>query len=556
MSAPSIHGRRRLFVLRLSLTVAAGMLLGFSFPPSTVGALALVGLVPLLIVLADIDRVWAGLRWVYVAMAVFHVITLNWTGGYEHGRDPYMMIAGGMTMLIHPLFYFLPMGAYLFVKRHAGPWTALLGLPFLWTGYEFSHTLTEWSFPWLTLAHSQSYNLAGMQFISITGILGITFWILLVNASVFVLYSSIAGGRLAPRSRRGMLALAGILLLVAIPSVHGWFVLTSPEASPAAPLRRPVTVGMIQPDFDPWEKWAVDGPGTIRTYLRMTDSLLASGCRADLVLWPETAIPFFVLSAESVPARDLQESVDSLGVAILTGLPHRTVYRDSSVAPKSAKRDRRTGQRYDTFNAAALIEPFGGPARWHGKMKMVPLAERIPYAEFFSGLDFLRWEVGMGGWAIGKDTVVFREERSGSRFGTQICYESTYPDFVADYVRRGAEFLTIITIDSWWGHMSGAFQHHRIAVFRAVENRRWIARCAVGGISCYIDPYGRTYDDTGLFSRAVLCRTIGRDSELTAYTRAGNVLGEACLWVSCLLVAAAAGERTLRKHRTRLWSMP
>jgi apolipoprotein N-acyltransferase len=151
---------------------------------------------------------------------------------------------------------------------------------------------------------------------------------------------------------------------------------------------------------------------------------------------------------------------------------------------------------------------------------------------------------------------VFREQRSGARFSAQICYESTYPDFVAEYVRRGAEFLTIITIDSWWGHMSGAFQHHRIAVFRAVENRRWIARCAVGGISCYIDPYGRTFDDTELFSCAVLCRTIGRDSEMTTYTRAGNVLGEACLWISCLLVAAAAGERALHKRRTRLWRMP
>jgi apolipoprotein N-acyltransferase len=230
------------------------------------------------------------------------------------------------------------------------------------------------------------------------------------------------------------------------------------------------------------------------------------------------------------------------------------VYADSTLAPRSAKRDRRTGARYDTYNSAALIEPGGGPARWHGKMKMVPLAERVPYQEFFSGLDFLRWDVGMGGWAIGTDTVVFAERRSGARFSTKICYESTYPDFVAEYVRRGAEFLTIITIDSWWGHMSGAYQHHRIAVLRAVENRRWIARCAVGGISCYIDPYGRTYDDTGLFTRAVLCRDIGRSTALTPYTRAGNVLGEVSLGLSCLLIAAAAGERYLRARRTRLWS--
>jgi apolipoprotein N-acyltransferase len=226
---------------------------------------------------------------------------------------------------------------------------------------------------------------------------------------------------------------------------------------------------------------------------------------------------------------------------------------DSTEAPPSARTDIRTGLKYDWFNAAAYLQPGADTAAWYGKMKMVPFAERIPYADLFTFVDFLRWDVGIGGWQIGPDTTVFRDMRTGSRFAPLICYESTYPGFVSAFVRRGAELLVILTIDSWWGRMSGAFQHQRFAVFRAVENRRWVARCAVGGISCYIDPWGRVHDATELFTRAVLTRTITARRELTFYTQHGDFLGEACLTFAMLIAAAIAGKRFLRKQREQLW---
>ena len=80
---------------------------------------------------------------------------------------------------------------------------------------------------------------------------------------------------------------------------------------------------------------------------------------------------------------------------------------------------------------------------------------------------------GIGGWQIGPRQTIFTERRTGTRFCALICYESVYPGFVASFVRSGAEFISIITIDSWWAKMSGAYQHHQFAIFRAVENRRW-----------------------------------------------------------------------------------
>ncbi len=550
------HALRR---IRILLCVLSGVMLGFSFPPSSLGILACFGLVPLLIVLADIEEIGRALRYSYVAFFVFHLITLNWTGGFSHGNDPYMMIAGSITILAHPFFYFIPVTAYLFVRRKFGDRAALTALPFLWVAYEYSHSLTEWSFPWLTLGNSQTYDLVRIQFISATGVYGLSVWILLMNVLGFLLYSHIARADGFFRSRR-VIGLVGLLVTVyLLPLVPGLLVLSGADA---AREREPetagpsITVGIVQSNVDPWNKWSVSGFDALRLYVGMTRSLVhvASPRKPDLILWPETAVPYLILTEQNqFLLSDLRSRLDSIGVPVLTGLPQAVFYRNPADAPPSAKTIQRTGERYDAFNAAALIDPGSSKIQWYGKMKMVPFAERVPYADIFHALDFLRWDVGIGGWQIGRDTTIFTERKTGAKFATMICYESVYPDLVAAFVRKGAEFVSIVTIDSWWGRMSGAYQHHQFAILRAVENRRWIARCAVGGISCFIDPYGRTYDDTELFTQATLVRTIGRRTELSFYSEHGDWLGLTCAWLSCAFLAAALGKVFLNKKREQAW---
>ena len=513
--------RRKVFRLRLGLCVLSGVLLGAAFPPSPLGVLACFGAVPLLIVLADVESTGVALRYTYLAMFVFHVITLNWTGGYVEMKDPYMMIAGAVTMIVHPLFYWIPIGCYLYVRNRMGALPALLALPFFWVGYEYSHTLSEWSFPWLTLGNSQSFDLARIQIAEFTGVFGISFWILVLNVIAFLIYSAAAQRDRFPGwfSVRRLLVL--FLIVFIAPLIYGIIVLSNAHVDGSHPAmdKGTVTVGIIQPNLDPWERWAAHGRSIIDKCWTLTGDLTSGNNRPDIVLWPETVMPYFLLlpsNAGLLTEMRIRAARDS--VAVLLGLPQMVEYPDSQKAPKSSRRDPMTGGRYDIFNAAAFLQPGVDSVPWYGKMKMVPIAERVPYADFFSALDFLRWGVGIGGWQIGPGHVVFRDARTGAAFSTAICYESIYPAFIAESVKKGAEFLTIITVDSWWDHMSGAYQHERFAVFRAIENRRWVARCALGGISCYIDPFGRVYDATRLMTTAELSRTIGRSTALTFYT--------------------------------------
>lgn len=540
--------RQHAFRFRALLCILSGLFLGFSFPPFPVGILACFGLVPLLIVLADLDDIGTQLRFSYLTFLVFHVITVNWTGGYAHMKDVYMMIAGGANMIVHPLFYFIPIGAYVLVKKYLGPRVALVALPLIWVAYEYSHSLSEWSFPWLTLGNSQSYDIGRIQFISVTGVFGLSLWILVMNVLAFVFYSGLAQQKFTPLSRSSFRYVAVIFLVYLLPRVHGQYTLSQNPAGTAS--EKSITVGMVQSNIDPWEKWQMSGFDAVKYYLEKTEHLSRGTVRPDLVLWPETAVTYYFLTpASDTFRRYLQDEVNRIGVPVLTGFQHAVFYDDSTQAPPSAKRMKTTGQRYDAFNAAAFIQPGVEEIPWYGKMKMVPIAERVPYADAFHFLDFLRWDVGIGGWQIGPDSVIFVEKKTGAKFCTMICYESTYPGFVAAFVRKGAEFISIITIDSWWGRMSGAFQHHQFAIFRAVENHRWVARCAVGGISSFIDPFGRVYDKTELFTEALLQRTIGREEKLSFYTEHGDWLGQGCAIFAGLLVAAAAGQGFKNKKR-------
>jgi apolipoprotein N-acyltransferase len=547
------HDRKRTLRYRLLLCALSGLMLGFSFPPSPFGILACFGLVPLLIVLAEVDRLGTALRYSYLTFFIFHLITLNWTGGYVHGNDTYMMIAGAATMIIHPVFYWVPITAYFLVRRHVGDRAALVALPAFWVAYEYSHSLSEWSFPWLTIGNSQSYDLARIQFISLTGVYGLSLWIVILNCLAYALYSSLAVRNTTRVSRRDVVLLGVFVFLWLLPLGYGLWVLSTHESRvPGADGESTVTVGIVQSNVDPWDKWRSGNYETVTLYLGLTERLVDSvrSQKADLILWPETALPFYVLSPRYASLREeIKAFVDRLGVPVLTGLPNAVFYADSTRAPRSAKRIPSTGERYDSFNAAALFQPGSDSIAWYGKMKMVPLAERIPYADFLGFIDFLRWDVGIGGWAIGRDSTIFVEKKSGTRFCTMICYESVYPSFVSTFVRKGAEFIAIITIDSWWDKMSGAYQHEQFAIFRAIENRRWVARCAVGGISCYIDPYGRVYDKTELFTRALLNRKIGRSSVLTLYAKHGDWLSEICVVFSGMFLAAALGRKFFTHQR-------
>jgi apolipoprotein N-acyltransferase len=158
--------------------------------------------------------------------------------------------------------------------------------------------------------------------------------------------------------------------------------------------------------------------------------------------------------------------------------------------------------------------------------------------------------VGISGWGKGRDTVLFEVQRASgppAKFGAMICYESAFPDFVRQFTRNGAEFLVVITNDSWWGNTSGAYQHVGMASLRAVENRRWIVHCANGGISAFVDPLGRVHHATSMYTSVKLWETITLQRQIPFYVRSGDVFAQGCLGSSGVLLVIAFVRKARRK---------
>lgn len=529
---------------RIALAVSSGVMLGLAFPPSPFYSLAYVGLIPVLLLIEIMKSTGQLLRYSYLTLFIFHVLTVYWTGGFVHAHDTWMMAAGVALLLVHPLFYWPSILLYTYVKKRLGLVAGLISFPFLWISYEYIHSLGEFSFPWMTLGNSQAYDLYRGQLAEYTSVYGLSFLLIVFNIIGFILLVNLGTRRWRIRSSQAITAFVVLALLYFLPWLYGARIISRYENEPGG---TSLSVGVIQPNFDPWEKW---GEGLInrwdayeqqfRTFQHQTKLLVRQEPNLDLIVWPETAIPFqILLPTYSGFLQTMQETVDSVRTPIFTGLAHRMFY-DSLHAPITATQSRYGNIYFDDFNSATLFEPNSYIGPIYKKIILVPFAERIPYAETFRFLiEPLKWNVGIGMWGIGKDSIMFSLPSTGSErinFSGIICYESVYPNYVRQFVKKGAQFLIIISNDSWWGNTSGAYQHASYASFRAIENRRWIIRSTNGGISTFVDPLGRLHNETRLYSAANLKGEIQPRNEQTFYTKHGDLFALVCLFCSGLFI--------------------
>ncbi len=533
---------------KIALAILSGVLLSAAFPPVPMGVTVLVAFIPFFLLLERLERYGEACRYVYVLLFIWHAIVGYWSGGFSHLRDLYQTAGGVALLVFNPFFYLLPVLVYLFIRRNLSKNAALISFPFLWISIELFRAHTEFALPWITLGNTQTYDLPLIQFASVTGVYGVSFWILLINLILFLLYQKITSGTWRIRSIKSLTSILLVVLLYIIPVIYGASVLHESEGSSGG---QTIRVALVQPDIDPFEKWTKDPEIPFQTHLDMTKGISKD---IDLVIWSETAIPFYLLHPTNRYYYDfLKQQIDEQQRTLLSGVPGMEFFPDSSPAPKTSKKNK-NGQRYDTYNSAMLFTHDSDSIQKYGKHLLVPFAERVPYSEELSFLNAMQWNFGLGGWGIGKEQTVFHFRTTqgiDARFSTMICFESIFPGFVAEFVRNGAQFLTIVTIDSWWGNTSGAYQHKQYAVLRAIENRRWIARCATGGISCIIDPYGRTVESTELFTKTVLTGSIGLRDDLTVYSKYGDWFAEYCLWISLMVVAAGISKKMYTSIRKR-----
>lgn len=492
----------------ISLAILSGILIGISFPPIPLPILIFFSFVPFFFLLEIKNTLGEINRISYLTFFVFNLITLYWVGSWTKEADPFLMISGVLLLFLNPAFYLIPTSIYFLSTKIISKEKSLLLFPIFWVFFEYIYSVTDLRFPWLTLGNSLPYFNQFIQIADVIGAYGLSLLILYIN--IFI-YLSIKELRTTKKINYKYALIATLLFI--IPIIYG-----SVKIANQKPFVNKVTVGLIQPNLNPWDKWSGGNlDQQIDLYLDLSEKAYKQGAR--LIIWPESALSVYLLSGNySEQVQKIQKFVYMNNIFLMTGMPDVNFYFDLNNAPNDAKKLKSGDAAYTSYNSILLFSPITLEVQKYQKNLLVPFGEHVPFVEHFPFLgNLIRWQVGISSWNAGKEQNVF--DLSAIKVGGIICIESIYPDYVAKFVQKGADFIAVVTNDSWYGYSSGPFQHKEISVLRAIENRRSVVRAANGGISCVIDPFGRTLKKTNLFEKTILVASVPIYSEKTFYTK-------------------------------------
>lgn len=354
------------------------------------------------------------------------------------------------------------------------------------------------------------------QVAAVTGIYGVSFVVMAVNAAL-------ARAILARRTWRQVspaLGTAGLILLVAVG--YGWLQRPPKADAPSIP------VMLLQGNIPQGVKWDPSWQDTtLGIYRDLTRAAVRNQSR--LVVWPETAVPFFF---RDDPRRAQVEALARrVGAHLFVGAP-----------------DRQDGQ---PRNTAFLVGPRGETVGRYDKRHLVPFGEYVPLKKFLFFADVLAGGA-IGEYTPGQAATVFSSPFG--RFGVVICYEAIFPAEVREFFLGGADFLLNITNDAWFGRSAAPAQHFAMAVFRAIENRAYLIRAANTGISAIVAPDGEIVRATELDTPAIVAGTITRRPAVSFYTRYGDVFAWVTVMIALIAVfVPAGGVRLGRGVRSSSW---
>jgi apolipoprotein N-acyltransferase len=483
------------------------------------------------------------IRRAYLIFLFFNLFALYWISSWS-SNDIFIKIGGIAVILIHPIFFLVPIILFWLTLRNISLATGLFFFPFFWTGFEYFHNVGQLAFPWIELGNTETYNTGRVQYIDYTGLHGITFLICIIIVIIFYLAYKINTREWSMKSRESIVCASVIILLILIPNLYSSIYLNSEGIKRftdyTSNSQKTLKAAIIQTNIDPWKKWSAPVPEIDDSLIKKLEA--AVKLNPELIVLHETAVPFYFFSEYYI--NETNKFIDFANKNrkhLMMGIPYLYYYNDSNTAPKDSRIMKGSGKRYDTFNSAVLIEPNMNPSEFkvYSKSRLVPVSERIPYQEYVPFLqNTLKWGVGISSWQIGKDMTIFRmqEDDKSFSFAVLICFESAFSEYASEFVKNGAEFLVVITNDGWFGKSSGPYQHQQFAVLRAIENRKWIIRSAQTGISCFIDPLGNTYDKTELFTESTIAKDIIANNEKTFYAEHGDVIGKISYGISVFML--------------------
>lgn len=438
---------------------------------------------------------------------VHFLVQLYWivfVVGHYGGLPLYFSIPALLLLCFYMSGYFIILAVLIRgISSTYPPFAGLWLIPAAWVAMDYLCSLGFTAFPWMDLGYGTVNVPLFMQSADIWGHYGLTFLIVLLNTcfAFCLMYKK------QLKNRRAM-TISVVVFLVATLSYSYWRMQVVESELAGAPT---INVGVVQGNIDQAQKWNPTRQGaTVKTYIDQSRVLLHSSLKPDVLLWPETALPFYPPGHPLL--LPISRFLQGEEVMLLTGSPW---YERESLA----------GDGLKLYNSSLLFNTEGKIVNRTSKSHLVPFGEYVPFKKY---LPFIAPLVeSVGDFIPGE--ITDPPACKNAKIGVLICFESIFPDISRKWVAEGANLLVNITNDAWYGKSSAPHQTLAMTRLRAVETRRSVVRAANTGFSAFIDPLGRVQEASPLFVNWQSVRPVVLMEEQTVFMRGGFTFPLVCL---------------------------
>ena len=471
-------------------SIISAILMGISQQPWGFGFLAWFSLVPFLFVIQKENSLKGIILQSFLWGFLYHLIFFFWISdniGLDSIILRYLIML--LVVFVLTLNIILIYTLYHYLKKYFN-YNVLYFLPIIIVAIEYLRSLGFYGSIWNSLAYTQIDYLLISQNIEYTGIYGLTFWLVLINVVIYQMFINF-----------NRVNISILIILFLFPWITGLIIKSNYING-----TEKINVKIIQPNVSLYEK----RQSLENSLNKMIDlSNQTSNDSIDLILWPESSISnLFVVegSYNSNLSLNMNQFLENVQFSLVAG-------SDLRLSDKK-------------YNSSILFQSDSVISIYH-KQKLVPNVERTPSIFNKIGLN-----IGLANFDIGKELSMFSVNKIN--FTSMICIESVFPKLTRQFVNNGAEFITYIVNDGWYPRNPQLDQHARRCIYRAIENRRSVIRCANTGISMIVNPYGNITNRLEFNKEGVIESYISTSSRKTFYTQYGDLFS--IFNVVCMIV--------------------
>ena len=533
------------------LAILSGSLLAASWVTYGITPLIFIAFVPLLLADSHIRSHYKHTKrkifiLSYIAFLIWNIVSTWWIWNSTQ-------VGAVLAISINSLLMALTFLLYHLIAKRSTQKLSLIFLVAIWLSFEMFQLWWDISWPWLNLGNVFSEKITWIQWYEYTGTFGGSLWVWLLN----IIFYIAAKNYLTDKNRALLAKRVGIaMLFFAIPVVISYYSYINYSEKGL----KTADVVVLQPNIDPYEEkyqFSNENTSEAMSYF-LLDKL---DHKVNFIITPETMLSRNILIdelANSAPVNTLKNLFLAfpqvnwvVGVSLLKFIEDKkdVTAQSNYLAEKDIW--------YNDYNSAFLLnyDYFRSDTLpLYHKSKLVVAVENFPYQQILKPIlgDML---INLGGTVALKTTQsersVFTGRETFGKAAPIICYETVYGEFVTDYIKKGANFLAILTNDAWWGDTQGYKQLLSYTRLRAIETRRSVARSANTGISAFINGRGDILKALPYRDFNTLRCTIALNEEVTFYVRMGDyiarIAGFLAFFIFLYAIAKKRGEITFQK---------